>query len=119
MTEETLSKLKAYPWPGNVRELENAVEYMINLMDKDGTVDVDTLPESVRTYEESAGRTKMEMEIRPAREAIRPLKALEKEMIGRALSQYGKSTAGKREAAEALGISRATLYRKLQEYGLE
>lgn len=119
VTEETLSKLKAYPWPGNVRELENAVEYMINLMDKDGTVDVDTLPESVRTYEESAGRTKMEMEIRPAREAIRPLKALEKEMIGRALSQYGKSTAGKREAAEALGISRATLYRKLQEYGLE
>ena len=48
LTEEVMDALKRYQWPGNVRELENAVEYMVNLMGEDGTLDVSMLPEDVR-----------------------------------------------------------------------
>lgn len=44
------------------------------------------------------------------------LKELEKEMILTALDYYGNTPDGKERAAQAIGISRATMYRKLKEY---
>jgi transcriptional regulator with PAS, ATPase and Fis domain len=48
---------------------------------------------------------------------IRRIEYLEREEIRRALSVYGYDTAGKKKAADALGIGIATLYRKLEQYG--
>ena len=47
------------------------------------------------------------------------LRLAEKELIRNTLLEYGSSVSGKRRAAEALGISLSTLYRKLKEMGLD
>ena len=47
------------------------------------------------------------------------LRKLERSTIRRALLQFGPTTQGRRAAAQALGISLSTLYRKIQEYELE
>lgn len=47
ISEEVMDDLNRYPWYGNVRELENTVEFMINMMEEDGLLDVNTLPRNL------------------------------------------------------------------------
>ncbi len=100
---ETMEVLKNYPWPGNVSELENAVEYMVNMME-DGIINNNTIPRDIIF----SINKKNEKNIR-----IEKLNILEKREIEKALELYGDNTEGKKKAAEALGIGIATLYRKL------
>lgn len=119
LTEEVMDALKRYRWPGNVRELENAVEYMVNLMGEDGTLDVSMLPEDIRTgNREPAVKIETVSGGRMGAGQILSLRELEKNAIRQALLQYGGHTAGKALAAKKLGIGLATLYRKIQQYGL-
>lgn len=119
LTEEVMDALKRYRWPGNVRELENAVEYMVNLMGEDGTLDVSMLPEDIRTgNREPAVKIEAVSGGRMGAGQILSLRELEKNAIRQALLQYGGHTAGKALAAKKLGIGLATLYRKIQQYGL-
>lgn len=119
LTEEVMDALKRYRWPGNVRELENAVEYMVNLMGEDGTLDVSMLPEDIRTgNREPAVKIETVSGGRMGAGQILSLQELEKNAIRQALLQYGGHTAGKALAAKKLGIGLATLYRKIQQYGL-
>lgn len=119
LTEEVMDALKGYRWPGNVRELENAVEYMVNLMGEDGTLDVSMLPEDIRTgSREAAAPTENGPGKQTGAGQILSLRELEKNVIRQALLQCGNHTAGKAMAARKLGIGMATLYRKIQQYGL-
>ena len=119
LTEEVMDALKRYRWPGNVRELENAVEYMVNLMGEDGTLDVSMLPEDIRTgNREPAVKIETVSGGRMGAGQILSLRELEKNAIRQALLQYGGHTAGKALAAKELGLGLATLYRKIQQYGL-
>lgn len=119
LTEEVMYALKGYRWPGNVRELENAVEYMVNLMGEDGTLDVSMLPEDIRTgSREAAAPTENGPGKQTGAGQILSLRELEKNAIRQALLQCGNHTAGKAMAARKLGIGMATLYRKIQQYGL-
>lgn len=119
LTEEVMDALKGYRWPGNVRELENAVEYMVNLMGEDGTLDVSMLPEDIRTgSREAAAPTENGHGKQTGAGQILSLRELEKNAIRQALLQCGNHTAGKAMAARKLGIGMATLYRKIQQYGL-
>lgn len=119
LTEEVMDALKRYQWPGNVRELENAVEYMVNLMGADGTLDVSMLPEDVRTgSRDPVVRTENVPGEQNGAGQILSLQELEKNAIRQALFQCGGHTAGKALAAKKLGIGLATLYRKIQQYGL-
>ncbi|HAZ37971.1 MAG TPA: AAA family ATPase [Clostridiaceae bacterium] len=96
-----------YRWPGNVRELENTVEFMVNVMDDDnGILSANTIP----------NRIIHSLNDKENKEADLNLELLEKRNIEKALELYGKTTAGKKIAAEKLGISLATLYRKLEKY---
>ncbi len=101
--EDAREALLAYPWPGNVRELENAVEYAVNI-EADSRITRNSLPEKILKY--FSGSYAAEAE---------DLDSLESKAIKAALLKYGHSTHGKERAASALGISRATLYRKLKE----
>ncbi len=101
--EAALQILQAYHWPGNVRELENTIEYAVNVA-AEGTITARALPARIK---EAAGD--------PA-PAIVPLDELERTAILRVLDQFGVSVEGKIQAAQALGISKATLYRKLKQY---
>lgn len=110
ITEKTMDRLQNYSWPGNVRELENSIEFMINMMEDDGVLDEDTLPDCIQEFKEKTEIRKFISEGK-----IRRLKDLEQFEIQKALEQFGSDTDGKRRAAKELGISLATLYRKLEE----
>jgi transcriptional regulator with PAS, ATPase and Fis domain len=98
--------LLAWPWKGNVRELANAVEYAVN-MEQTPYISFESLP--VRIREGAASPT-------PA-PAVGVLRSTETEAIRRALGECGESLEGKKRAAAMLGISLATLYRKIKEMG--
>lgn len=102
--DRAMKTLIEYPWPGNVRELENVVEYMVNMME-DGIIDMNTLPKNIFDPLDL---------IIPDKNLIKPLEALEREEIEKAIKLFGDTTRGKEQAAKSLGIGIATLYRKLQ-----
>lgn len=105
---EVIDRISTYPWPGNVRELENACEYMVNMMEF-GQITLKTLPRTIyNPYKAPL-----------IEDQVLPLRDLELREIARALDLYGTDTQGKEEAAKALGIGLATLYRKIQGVDLE
>ncbi len=114
ITEDTMEFLIRYPWYGNVRELENSVEFMINMMDGDGVLDSRTLPEAIRDYDDTKQQTEVAVEeTQPG--TVTSLKELERREIKKALELFGSDTVGKKKAARELGISLATLYRKMED----
>ena len=109
--------LESYPWPGNVRELEHVLEYAINMMPDKGPLTLDCLPPLVRP-ESSPGAADTPAPAQPAELPLEPLHVLEKRALHSALERFGPSTEGKKRAAAALGISLATLYRKMTSFEL-
>jgi DNA-binding NtrC family response regulator len=92
-----------YRWPGNVRELRTAVEHGVVLA-KGKTIEPDDLPNSVRR-----GSDGIEPRIEPT--SLR-LDKIQKSLIDAAMDKTGKNIS---KAAQALGISRRTLHRKLAQ----
>jgi transcriptional regulator of acetoin/glycerol metabolism len=90
-----------HPWPGNVRELEHVVERAV-LLARDSQVHADEL--RLRLPPETDGRLdKMTLD------------DAERLLIKKALARYDGNVS---RAADALGLSRSALYRRLQRYGL-
>jgi DNA-binding NtrC family response regulator len=94
--------LLAHPWPGNVRELRHAVERSVLMAANSGAVTAEDL--NLRPATEGTG-TLDEMTLEDA----------ERYLIRKALARYDGNVS---RAAEALGVSRSALYRRLQYYGL-
>lgn len=103
--QEVMHMLRNHAWPGNVRELQNTIEYAVNKCrtDKIELQDIVNRMERTRTT---------------ATDPVRNLEEVERELIQNALEVYSNTQEGKVKAAEALGISRATLYRKISKYQL-
>ncbi|MBW3598514.1 MAG: sigma 54-interacting transcriptional regulator [Planctomycetes bacterium] len=100
LSKDARKKLLGYHWPGNVRQLRNVIDSAVVLADGDA-VQADDL--GLR----DAGGGELE--------SLR-IDVWEKKLIAEAL----KRTANKApQAAELLGVSRATLYRKIDEYKIE
>ncbi|MGN0703468.1 MAG: sigma-54 interaction domain-containing protein [Lentihominibacter sp.] len=95
-----------YDWPGNVRELENAVEYGTN-MAFGKVIDIEDVPVRILKKEEEI--VKFRNMDKPLAEQV---KLYEKEIITKKLKQHNGI---KDVVARELGLSRATLYRKLSE----
>jgi transcriptional regulator with PAS, ATPase and Fis domain len=108
-TEQAKEVCENYDWPGNVRELENAVEYGVNMAYGD-LIDLDALP--ARLLRDEDGRTQPRAGELPLSQQLR---SYEKELIADKLRKYGAAGRAKDAVAKELGISRATLYRKLAE----
>ncbi|MCA9116478.1 MAG: sigma-54-dependent Fis family transcriptional regulator [Planctomycetaceae bacterium] len=105
----------AYDWPGNIRQLRNTVERMV-VMDTDGSLDVDDLPEEIAELVADEGDESSPPVVGGADTLIgRPLSVVERYYIERALELcHGK----REEAARLLGIGERTLYRKIKDYEL-
>jgi transcriptional regulator with PAS, ATPase and Fis domain len=96
-----------YPWPGNIRELKSIIESAV--MVADGSyVTINDLPMNLQHY--ATGRRD---EI--GSNAIRNIEEGEKNLIEEALRQ---TDGNKAKAAEALGISTRTLYRKIEKFAI-
>ncbi|OUM83888.1 sigma-54 interaction domain-containing protein [Parageobacillus thermoglucosidasius] len=118
-SSQALKKIFDYHWPGNIRELENMVEYIVNLEIGD-LVTVSSLPAPIREMPEDQHRDMAEETHEPQTvshlsKSLYKVNEVEEQLIIQALQRFGTSTEGKRKAAEALGISLATLYRKLEK----
>jgi DNA-binding NtrC family response regulator len=98
---DALQALLDHPWPGNVRELEHAVERAV-LLSKEKSIEVDEL--LLRAPSDRATRLD-DMTLEEA----------EKHLIERALRRLGNVT----DTAKALGLSRSSLYRRLEYFGLK
>ncbi len=105
ISKEAIQILGSYRWPGNVRELENVLERAINLVEEG-----EILPIHLPTYIE---RKEVKPGVGPVSKLQDILEEVEKEAILRCL-QYAKGN--KLKTAKLLGISRSTLYEKLQRY---
>jgi PAS domain S-box-containing protein len=102
ISDAALAVLAAQRYPGNVRELENLIERAFVLCGS-GPIEVEHLPEELQPAAVVAGET------------ASPLVRAEGEALAAALRQHRGNRAA---VAEALGIHRATLYRKMREHGL-
>jgi len=110
-TQEVQKKMLVYPWLGNVRELENAVEYAVNIVTKN-VIDCTCLSSRVNDYYEQNASLSTG-DVQPT------LAELEKNAIVATLKRFGSSGQAKEKAADSLGISRSTFYRKVKDLGLD
>jgi transcriptional regulator with GAF, ATPase, and Fis domain len=100
ISDEAMRRLLAFYWPGNVRQLRNVLDSAV-VMAEGNEIGVDDLG----IHEAS----------QHAAESLQ-LDAWERKLIGQALDRTGGNVP---EAAKLLGLSRATLYRKIEDYGIK
>jgi|GEM_PF-158475 len=96
---EAMQLLMRYSWPGNVRQLWEVLKQVVQSR-RSGTVKPKDLPPECWTV---------------SRRLLNPLESLERDAIVASLLDHDGN---KVKAAEALGMSRATIYRKIHEYGI-
>lgn len=101
ISPEAMNKLKKYPWPGNVRELQHSIERAVIMADSA------TLQESDFLFS------------RKGNEAINTdslnLDEVEKAAVAKAIQLHNGNIS---KAADELGLTRASLYRRMEKYGL-
>lgn len=102
ITPDAIDKLKRYPWPGNIRELQHAIERAVIMTDSATLQDSDFLLS--RTVSSAPGNNN-----------TLNLDEVEKSAIVKALSMHNGNIS---KAAEELGLTRASLYRRMEKYGV-
>ncbi|MBS1951348.1 MAG: sigma-54-dependent Fis family transcriptional regulator [Bacteroidetes bacterium] len=101
VSPEAINKLKKYPWPGNVRELQHAIERAVIMADSNMLQESDFLF-SKKGYESSSTDSLN-------------LDEVEKQAVIKAIQLHGGNIS---KAADELGLTRASLYRRMEKYGL-
>lgn len=127
---DALARLRAYGWPGNVRQLRNCLERAI-LLSNEGRITTNELPPEVArsvnaavpfmaapsvSVGPGAGPAAVGLADPGGQSGTGSLRDVEKQQIIAALEQTGWHRG---KAAEMLGISPSTLYRRLRDYNLE
>jgi DNA-binding NtrC family response regulator len=102
-TPQALAALRAHPWPGNVRELDHVVERALLMSSSNFVTAFDLALQTTPDARLSAQVEEMSLE------------EAERLLITKALARFEGNA---NRAAEALGLSRSALYRRLQKYGL-
>lgn len=111
VSPEAIALLSAYDWPGNVRDLENAIQSSMILC-TGGVIRPEHLPDRIKGYELAEAQTVTGS----GGNSIREVNAqMEKELIIEALKKHNFN---RTLTAEALNISRKTLFNKMKRYGL-
>ncbi|PBC53596.1 sigma-54-dependent Fis family transcriptional regulator [Rhodococcus sp. ACPA1] len=100
LSPAAMRQLCKYSWPGNVTELRQVLHEVVQRQ-RSGVVEVEQLPPMCRAL---------------SRHTLTQIEALERDAIVRSLEE---THGNKKAAATALGISRATIYRKIKEFGID
>jgi sigma-54 dependent transcriptional regulator, acetoin dehydrogenase operon transcriptional activator AcoR len=109
ISPSAMAIMQSYSWPGNVRQLENCIERAVNFAE-DGHIDEYYLTEYIQKE-----MLKNTNNVVMGENELTNLHDIEMNTMIVALNHFGE----RKKAAEALGISRSTLYRKLKSFGLE
>jgi len=99
----TLKRLEKYHWPGNVRELQHAVERAVIMTDADMLRREDFFFSGADIEQKGIALSSFNLD------------DVEKEVIRKALKKYGGNIS---QAARELGLTRTSLYRRMQKYEL-
>jgi two-component system response regulator HydG len=101
----TLGKLEDYPWPGNVRELQHAIERAVILSDSSVLAPDDFFfpTESPDNHMEVSEKISCNLD------------EMEEQLIQRVLKKYNGNIS---QAARELGLTRTSLYRRINKYGI-
>jgi two-component system, NtrC family, response regulator AtoC len=108
-SQQAVRQLMAYDWPGNVRQLENLVERALALGAGRPQIDVDMLPDEIRTA--SAVHAGVVTLPEGGFDLDAHLALIERDLIDQSLARSGGN---RRRAAELLGLKRTTLVEKLK-----
>ncbi|MGO4599776.1 sigma-54-dependent Fis family transcriptional regulator [Terrabacter sp. 2RAF25] len=100
ISQSAVNQLTRHPWPNNVRQLRDTLRKIVATK-RSGTVELADLPPECMAV---------------GRRSLTPLEALERDAITRALDDHGGN---KGLAARHLGMSRATIYRKIRGYMID
>jgi DNA-binding NtrC family response regulator len=103
ITTQALEHLKEYHWPGNIRELEHAVERAVIMTDENKLQKGDFLLSSVSGQDYKLPVAGLNLE------------EVEKTVIRKAMEKHEGNIS---HASDELGLTRASLYRRLEKYGL-
>ena len=106
---KAMATLMKYAWPGNVRELENLIE-MLLAYGKSPLIRMTDLPERIVEFVQPQKNASL------LGDEVYTLKEAERKLIINALA---KSKGNKSLAAQMLGISRKSLYKKIEDYGIQ
>jgi DNA-binding NtrC family response regulator len=124
VTADVIEKLRVYQWPGNVRQLRNCLERAV-LLSNEGVITANELPPEIARMNGSMAFVPVQTPLAtgvalagdPTTNAnTGSLRDIEKQQIIAALEKTGWHRG---KAAEMLGISPSTLYRRLRDYNLE
>jgi DNA-binding NtrC family response regulator len=111
LSPSALAALEAFAWPGNIRQLENVVQHAV-LVSAGPELLLQHLPQPVQDY---ALQAVGDAEGHASDSLHHQRDVIERNIIQRALAFNGFNRA---RAADMLGISRVTLYKKMKKYGL-
>jgi transcriptional regulator with PAS, ATPase and Fis domain len=111
VTSAAMKSLLHYEWPGNVRELENCIARAVTLGDHK-IIDVNDLPPAIRTEQPSAAPLSPQDAVSLSTTALADMERMT------ILRVFEQANGDKALAGKMLGISRATLYRKLKRYNI-
>lgn len=106
ITSEAISFLQSLPYPGNIRELKNLVDRTILISGKSVISEKDFKEQYTEITSSTINLP----------DSVYPLNELEKNMIVKAMDLYGNNLS---KVAIALGLTRQTLYRRLEKYGIK
>lgn len=111
ITGEALAILMRHGWPGNVRELKNIVERLI-IMKVGNVIEADDIPPFMKKEQTPEPEI-----VEDAMGSLREAKiAFEKQYIAGKLKEYDGNVS---RTAEAIGLERSNLHRKIRAYGLD
>jgi len=114
-TEAALKRLQAYQWPGNVRELKNFTERML-IMHAGEEVDLRHLPQEFQQTAPSGGQEVIESQAFGEGWDFKKARAeFEKQFLASKLEEHQGNVS---RLAEAIGLERSYLHRKLKAYGI-
>ena len=111
ISPKAMDLVEAYPWPGNIRQLENAIQQAV-LLSRGPELLPEHLPAPIREYRQVSA---MEPLKGKSSSLLHSRELTERSAIVRALASNNNSRS---RTANALGISRVTLYKKMKKYGL-
>ncbi len=118
LSQEAIEILLHYEWPGNVRELQNAAQYVLHTC-VDEVIRPRHLPVRFKHMPQDAVASVLSEAIIPNVETgLTSVENVERKLMEEGLRRLGNVPKAKDILAEQLGMSRATIYRKIKKYGL-
>ena len=136
LSKNVLDALEAYPWPGNVRELKNIMEKAL-IISNDNPITLDCFPEYILRYsrpklqfpnydDEEEDFTPRQDNPKPVEEIAQPeahhpagLKVREQHEREKIILILEEEHGNISRSAKRLGMSRNTLYRKMEKYDIQ